>query len=61
MNCVCIAKSLTTFIPIVQTNNFKLAEKARDYIKSLAPDDVISIVSGSDDYGCDRAEDYTWE
>ena len=61
MNCVAIAKSLTAFIPVVQTNNFKLAEKARDYLKKLCPNDIFTIVFGSDDYGVEPAENYLWE
>ena len=63
MICVCIALSLTKYIPMVQTTDFALAEKARDYIKKWCakPGDVISIVSGSDDYGVEAAENYRWE
>lgn len=61
MDCVAIAKSLTTFIPIVQSNDVKLIQKARNYIAKISPKDIISIVSGSDDYGCPRAEEYLWE
>ena len=61
MNCIAIAKSLTTYIPICQTNNFKLAEKAVDYLKKLDPSTVFTIVFGSDDYGVEAAENYLWE
>lgn len=61
MNCVAIAKSLTTYIPVVQTHNLSLAEKARDYLKRLDPSSVFVIVFGSDDYGVESAENYLWE
>ena len=61
MDCVAIAKSLTTFIPLVQSDDVKLIQRARDYIAKMTSKDVISIVSGSDDYGCPRAEEYLWE
>ena len=48
---------------MVQTNDFSLAQKARDYIKThcAKPNDIITIVSGSDDYGVEPAENYLWE
>lgn len=63
MNCVAIATSPITYIPMVQTNDFSLAQKARDYIKThcAKPNDVITIVFGSDDYGVEPAENYLWE
>lgn len=61
MTCVVLSKSLTTFIPIVKSTNFALCEKARDYIRKMCPNDSINLVFGSDDYPCERAEDYLWE
>ena len=62
MNCVAIALSPIEFIPLVQTEDFSLAEKAMDYIKQHCskPGDVVTIVSGSDDYGAEAAENYSW-
>ena len=63
MNCVAIALSPIKFIPLVQTKDFELAKKAQAFIKKWCakPGDVITIVSGSDDYGAEPAENYSWK
>jgi len=61
MNCIAIAKSPTTFIPICQTKDWNLAQKALDYLKRLDSSTVFSIVSGSDDYHVDPAENWSWD
>lgn len=63
MTCVAIVKSPISFIPIVQTNDTKLAMKVLDWFMKYASQDgtVFSLVSGSDDYGVDPAESYLWD
>ncbi len=63
MTCIAIAKSLISFVPIVQTNDTKLAHKVLGWFKKNHSQDgtIFTLVSGSEDYGVEPAESYLWD
>ena len=47
---VVIAKSITTFIPIMSVPTFDIGEKVEKELKEICPDEIFAMVGGTTVY-----------
>lgn len=58
---VALATSLTTYIPMMSVPNFEVGEKVIAELKEISPDDIFTLVSGSDYSNIEPFTKWDWK